>query len=104
MGMTLTWKMVVFNGTVGGLTLQELSQSFWMRFLTAGQSDHLMDRYGNTLEWPTMSPDLNQCDFYLWVYVIDRVFQTNPRIIRELKRVNEHETFSFFCENIYSRS
>ena len=38
------------------------------------------------LEWPPYSPDLNPCDYFLWGYLKDKVWQSNPKTISELKR------------------
>lgn len=43
-------------------------------------------RYGCGIEWPPYSPDLNPCDFWLWGYLKDKVFKTNPETLDELKR------------------
>ncbi|KAJ4437726.1 hypothetical protein ANN_17871 [Periplaneta americana] len=36
-------------------------------------------------EWPSRSPDLNPCDFWLWGYLKDRVYQGNIRSLADLK-------------------
>ena len=36
-------------------------------------------------EWSPHSPDLNPPDFYLWGYLKDRVFGSNPQTIPDLK-------------------
>jgi hypothetical protein len=43
------------------------------------------------IPWPTRSPDLSACHFFLWVYLKSRVFQPpSPRNIQELKeRIRE---------------
>ena len=35
--------------------------------------------------WPPRSPDLNPCDFWLWGYLKDRVYQGNVRTLADLK-------------------
>jgi hypothetical protein len=35
--------------------------------------------------WPPRSPDLTPCDFYLWGNLKERVYQTNPRSLEDLK-------------------
>ena len=37
-------------------------------------------------EWAPHSPDLSPPDFFLWGYLKDRVYKTNPQTIGELKR------------------
>lgn len=45
---------------------------------------------GGGIDWPSHSPDLNVCDFFLWGYLKDRVYKTNPQTIEELKeRITE---------------
>jgi hypothetical protein len=36
--------------------------------------------------WPTRSPDLNPCDFYLWGNLKDKVHSYNPHTLAELKQ------------------
>jgi hypothetical protein len=36
--------------------------------------------------WPSRSPDLNPCDFYLWVNLKDKVYSNNPHTLVELKQ------------------
>jgi hypothetical protein len=43
--------------------------------------------------WPTRSPDLNPCDFYLWRNLNDKVYSNNPHTLVELKQ-SIHETIS----------
>jgi hypothetical protein len=35
--------------------------------------------------WPTRSPDLSMCDFFLWGYLKDKVFKHRPNTIEDLK-------------------
>lgn len=44
----------------------------------------------NENEWPTRSPDLTPCDYFLWDYLKDRVYQTPPETLQILQqRINE---------------
>jgi hypothetical protein len=36
--------------------------------------------------WPARFPDLNPCDFYLWVNVKDKAYSNNPHTLVELKQ------------------
>ena len=36
-------------------------------------------------EWPARSPDLTPCDFFLWGYLKEQVYQTYPKCINELE-------------------
>lgn len=38
------------------------------------------------IEWPPRSPDLAPLDFFLWGYLKDRVYRTNPQDLDELRR------------------
>lgn len=42
-------------------------------------------RRGNLLEWPPRSPDLTPCDFFLWGYVKEAVYQSHPQTLDELE-------------------
>jgi hypothetical protein len=35
--------------------------------------------------WPPKSPDLTSPDFFLWSYLKDTVYRTNPRDLKQLK-------------------
>ena len=37
-------------------------------------------------KWAPHSPDMSPPDYYLWGYAKDRVYETNPRTLLELKR------------------
>lgn len=45
-----------------------------------------------TIEWPPRSPDLSPLDFFLWGYLKDRVYRTNPENLDELRRRIIQET------------
>jgi len=51
---------------------------------------HLISRYGH-IEWPSRSPDLAVCDFYLWGHLKSVVYRApSPRTTQELKlRIQE---------------
>lgn len=40
---------------------------------------------GSGVDWPAYSPDLNPCDFFLWGYLKDNVYKSQPQTINELK-------------------
>ena len=66
---------------------------------TAGTSiTALCDVYGDRLIssgfWPTRSPDLNPCDFYLWGNLKSKVYANNPRDLEALKENIRNEIFS----------
>ena len=42
-------------------------------------------------KWPTRSPDLNPCDFFLWGYLKQRVYSPLPKNVDELKANIERE-------------
>ena len=35
--------------------------------------------------WPPRSPDLSACDFFLWGYLISKVYVQKPRTVDDLK-------------------
>ena len=35
--------------------------------------------------WPPRSPDLTSADFFLWSYLNDTVYRSNPRDLKQLK-------------------
>ena len=37
------------------------------------------------LEWPTHSPDLTPCDFFLWGHLKNEVYKTPPTDLQELR-------------------
>ena len=37
------------------------------------------------VEWPSHSPDLTPPDFFLWGYLKNRVYGTNPKSLQELQ-------------------
>ena len=41
--------------------------------------------------WPTRSPDLNPCDYFLWGYLKSKVYTQRPRSVEELKDAIRHE-------------
>ena len=56
----------VFNGRVIGL-----------------DADQHME---GAMTWPQYSPDLNPCDFFLWGYLKEIVWKSNPKTVPELQR------------------
>jgi len=51
--------------------------------------------------WPSRSPDLNPCDFFLWGHVKHHVFLRQPRSLAELKTAIEIEISSIAPETLY---
>jgi len=51
--------------------------------------DYLKSKFGHRFidksKWPPRSPDLNPCDFFLWGYLKDRVYNPMPQTLAELK-------------------
>jgi hypothetical protein len=48
--------------------------------------------------WPSRSPDLNPCDFFLWGYLKGRVFRRNPKTLDELKEIISDEVAHISCD------
>ncbi|XP_075910722.1 uncharacterized protein LOC142906541 isoform X3 [Petromyzon marinus] len=45
---------------------------------------------GGPVNWPAHSPDLTPCDFWLWGMVMERVYATKPRDVRDLRQKIEN--------------
>ena len=45
-------------------------------------------------EWPPRSPDMTPCDFFLWGYLKNKVFQTVPPSLAVLEQRIRHEITS----------
>ena len=43
------------------------------------------------VEWPPRSPDLTPCDYFLWGYLKDKVYQTPPQDIYDLRERIQNE-------------
>ena len=63
-------------------------------------------RFFDKSMWPPRSPDLNPCDFFLWGYLKDRVYDPMPEpldslksnIEREFKKISKDMLKPLFCE------
>lgn len=64
------------------VTLDYLHDIFGNRII----SGRYQQRFGYGLTWPSYSPDMNPCDFFLWGYLKDRVWKNRPRNIADLKQ------------------
>ena len=51
---------------------------------------HLISRFGD-VPWPTHSPNLSTCDFFLWGYLKSRVYTHKPRTLNDLKEAIRQE-------------
>ena len=46
---------------------------------------------GHAVEWPASSPDLTPCDFFLWGYLKNNVYETPPTDPQDLRgRIGRH--------------
>ena len=61
-----------------------------------------MGRRVNFLEWPARSPDLTPCDFFLWGYVKEKVYQASPQNLADL-RTQIEEVFNGISPKICRR-
>lgn len=59
-----------------------------------------MDGKGGPISWPSRSPDLTPCDYFLWGYIKDRVYRDTPRTLAELKAKIETITQSITEETL----
>ena len=60
--------------------------------------NRLQDLFGNrvialnhAVEWPPRSPDLTPCDFFLWGYLKNKVYNSPPLNLQELRARIQHE-------------
>ena len=52
--------------------------------------NRLISRFGD-ISWPSRSPDLSSCDFFLWGWLKARVYEDKPRTLLELKEsIRQH--------------
>lgn len=61
--------------------LELLREHFGSRVIARG----FPEMFDEGLAWPPYSPDISPLDFFLWGYVKDKVYQTNPKSLSELK-------------------
>ena len=51
--------------------------------------DYLKDKFGDQFigkkQWPSRSPDLNPCDYFLWGYLKSKVYKPLPYTLDQLK-------------------
>jgi len=67
---------------------QELSERDWKtRRMFPGHQISLRGDIG----WPTRSPDLTPCDFFLWGYLKAKVYARRPGTIEQLKEAIRQE-------------
>ena len=52
--------------------------------------EHLISRFGDVL-WPSCSPDLSTCDFFLWGYLKSCVYTHKPRTLNDLEEAIRQE-------------
>ena len=50
----------------------------------------VISRFGD-VHWPARSPDLSDCDSFLWEHLKERVYRSKPRATEELKQSIQHE-------------
>jgi hypothetical protein len=54
---------------------------------------------GKGFDWPTYSPDLNPCDFWLWGMIKDRIYVNQPTTIDQVKLAIQSE-FEKICSEM----
>ena len=47
-------------------------------------SHRFTERHEGGKLWPPHSPDINQCDFFLWGFLEEKVFQRRPENVAQL--------------------
>ena len=63
---------------------------------------HLISLRGE-IGWPTRSPDLNLCVFFLWGYLKSKVYSNHPQSIEQLKDVIRQEMTRWVIDNFRER-
>jgi hypothetical protein len=56
----------------------------------------------SSINWPIYFSDLNKCDFLLRGYLKDRLDQSNPKPLDELKPSTEHQIFDIRKQVLHS--
>jgi hypothetical protein len=51
--------------------------------------------------WPSRSPNLNMCNYYLWGTLKDRVYMNNPQQLQQLKNYIQGEIQSILKQEIH---
>jgi hypothetical protein len=74
------------------------------RLLNGNLHGRWIGRGSDFLDWPTRSPDLTVCDFFLWGYLKEQVYTHSFNNDEELKRSIEEELLriprSFLCKSL----
>ena len=68
------------------------------------------DRVISAGVWPSRSPDLTVCDFYLWGNLKGKIYETNPHTLEKLKQNIRNENgnitvpqLNHVNQNVFSR-
>ncbi|CAF5082377.1 unnamed protein product, partial [Rotaria sp. Silwood1] len=69
-----------------GMTSNGLVEPYFFNDTVTGPLYKEMLVKRGPFDWPARSPDLTPCDFFLWGYLKDIVFQNPPATIIELKQ------------------
>jgi hypothetical protein len=56
----------------------------------------------SSINWPIYFSDLNKCDFLLRGYLKDRLDQSNPNPLDEMKPSTEHQIFDIRTQVLHS--
>jgi len=71
-------------------TIPQVLEILHSKFQHRIVSNRFPQKFQCGFSWPSCSPDLNPCDYFLWGYLKDTVFSNAPRTLSELKeRINE---------------
>ena len=76
-----------------------LIQHFSFLFLNS-QFPGMLISHRSVFPWPARSPDLSPLDFFLWGYVKDVVFSSNPTNVAELKEKVEEAIMAVHPETL----
>jgi hypothetical protein len=111
--------VMTFYGSFSGALRKKKRHGYFMKYsATAHTGSYSINVLNEVFEnrlisrglWPARSPDLNPCDFYLWVNLKDKVYSNNPHTlvglrqsIRETISSIEFSELKLLSNNIFKR-
>ena len=75
-----------------------LNENFPLRWMGRSSANLI-----TPLAWPTYSPDLTSCDFFLWGWVKSQIYRTQPADLDDLQARIQH-AFDELPQEIVDRS
>lgn len=75
--------------------MQDGAPPHWKKGITDFLKSHFQNRIiaikSNCTDWPSFSPDLNPCDFFLWGYLKDNIYKNEIQDVDSLKEMIKNE-------------